>query len=645
MILSRITPRFFSRQSVAARVLLLILLCGLFFAVAETCVQLYLDYRDGLEDVEDSIQMVRNSHLKSITKSVWNLETDEVALQLEGVLKLKNIKHLKVVMENNTVFAHAGTLPSGQSISKKFPLTYRQYGKTHLIGELHITISIEELYHRLYKKMLFIMISRIFLTLCLSGIFLFIFQHIVSRHLTRMAEYTQSLDVNNLGPPLVLNRHVSQKGEPDELEKVAHAINNMQAHLRINISEIKETQAALKENENKYRSLFESSRDAILLLNMDTGFIDCNRAALDLFGIQDKKQLSELKPIDLSPRFQPDKILSSQKAQQMIDMVIKHGSHLFEWTHKRLNGEEFFASVLITRLVIDERTILQGVVRDITDQKRSQEMLIQSEKMMSVGGLAAGMAHEINNPLAGMLQNTEVLSNRLTITDLPANVEAAEKTGIRMTDIIAYVQERKIETMLTAIKESGNRMASLVENMLSFARKADDAYALHNPCRILDKSLDLAGTDFDLKKQYDFKSINIQKDYDENTPEIPCEYNKIQQVFLNIFRNGAQEMQKAGIRHPAFFITTVFEKESNTVRIEIGDNGPGMSKETLKRAFEPFYTTKPVGSGTGLGLSISYFIITENHGGEMAVESLPGEGANFVIRLPAADHSAADMTR
>jgi len=128
--------------------------------------------------------------------------------------------------------------------------------------------------------------------------------------------------------------------------------------------------------------------------------------------------------------------------------------------------------------------------------------------------------------------------------------------------------------------------------------------------------------------------IEIRKVYENKVPPVPCEKAKIQQVLLNILRNGAQAMQEAGTKKPLFIVNLRLEESRGMVCLELTDNGPGMDENTRKRVFEPFYTTKPVGIGTGLGLSVSYFIISENHGGEMSVESIPGFGAKFIIRLP-----------
>ncbi|MCG8686084.1 MAG: ATP-binding protein, partial [Desulfobacterales bacterium] len=191
--------------------------------------------------------------------------------------------------------------------------------------------------------------------------------------------------------------------------------------------------------------------------------------------------------------------------------------------------------------------------------------------------------------------------------------------------------------MITSINDSGKRVVEIISNMLSFARKSDAVTSTHDITELLDQTIDLAATDFDLKKQYDFKNIKIVKFYEENLPAIPCEGTKIQQVFLNILRNGAHAMQTLGTlqnESPCFVLKISTETDSKMLRIEIEDNGPGMNDEIQKRIFEPFFTTKEPGVGTGLGLSVSYFIISQSHGGTMDVITAPGKGANFIIRLP-----------
>ncbi len=297
--------------------------------------------------------------------------------------------------------------------------------------------------------------------------------------------------------------------------------------------------------------------------------------------------------------------------------------------------ENRFETVTIYPLVTNG--VDGAVIRidDVTEQVRLEEMMVQSEKMLSVGGLAAGMAHEINNPLAGMIQTANVMKSRLENLEMRANLDAAREVGLRLDQIRSFMHKRGVLRMLTAITESGWRAAEIVDNMLSFARKSNAAFSSHDPAQLLDRILELAATDYDLKRQYDFKNIKIIKEYEHNLPMIACEGVKIQQVLLNILRNGAQAMQlqDMGKRYqPCFSLRLA--REENMLRIEIEDNGPGMDSKTQSRIFEPFFTTKPVGIGTGLGLSVSYFIVTQNHGGTMDVSSSPGKGSNFIIRLP-----------
>lgn len=290
----------------------------------------------------------------------------------------------------------------------------------------------------------------------------------------------------------------------------------------------------------------------------------------------------------------------------------------------------------ITIYPLVSRGVKGAVIRidDVTEKIRMEERMVQSEKMLSVGGLAAGLAHEINNPLAGMIQTAHVLSTRLTSGDLPDNLKAAQAAGTTMEAIRQFMEAREIPRMIINIKQSGMRAAEVVDNMLSFAQKCDTRKQFHSLTELLDKTLELASTNYDLTQHYDFRTIKIKKEYEANLPPVPCECPMIRQVLLNILRNGAQAMQETEKQTPCFIIRARLDREHKMVCMEIEDNGPGMDEKISKRVFEPFFTTKPVGMGTGLGLSVSYFIITENHHGKMTVTSEPGKGATFIICLP-----------
>ncbi|MFH1152303.1 MAG: ATP-binding protein [Pseudomonadota bacterium] len=294
--------------------------------------------------------------------------------------------------------------------------------------------------------------------------------------------------------------------------------------------------------------------------------------------------------------------------------------------------KEFFDMIICP---LDSRPATGAVIRldRITDRVLMEQQMIQSEKMQSIGSLAAGMAHEINNPLAGIMQTAQVIRNRIQ-EGLPANAKAAQDCGITMQGLKSYMEHREIFRMIDAIMASGKRAADIVDNMLSFSRKSDSIFGVHDISALLDKTIDIIRNDYDLKKRFDFRNITIIKEYETTGLEAFCDPGKIQQVFFNILKNGAQAMidyHKGPDQ--SNFILRIYP-EPDRVCVSIQDNGPGMPPEIKGRIFEPFFTTKPVGVGTGLGLYVSYFIVVEDHKGAIAVESAPGNGTTFTIKLP-----------
>lgn len=269
-------------------------------------------------------------------------------------------------------------------------------------------------------------------------------------------------------------------------------------------------------------------------------------------------------------------------------------------------------------------------VDDVSAQIRIQEMMVQTEKMLSIGGLAAGMAHEINNPLGAILQGSQNIQRRIS-PELVRNREVAATLGLDLELLRRYLEQRDILRFLAGIQEAGARAAKIVSDMLTFSRRSEPHLDYANLKDILETALRLAASDYDLKKKYDFKQISIQRDYDPGLERIYCDQTEIEQVILNLVKNAAQAMAESAVPRPTITLRT--RLEPRYARIEVGDNGPGMDERTRKRVFEPFFTTKEVGVGTGLGLSVSYFIITELHRGSLSVSSEPGD-TRFCIRLP-----------
>jgi PAS domain S-box-containing protein len=278
-------------------------------------------------------------------------------------------------------------------------------------------------------------------------------------------------------------------------------------------------------------------------------------------------------------------------------------------------------------------------VDDITQRLSLEEMMVQSEKMLSVGGLAAGMAHEINNPLGAILHNVQNIRRRLS-PELEKNREQAEQIGVCLQAIDRYLEAREIPRLLDGIQQAGSRAAKIVSHMLNFSRLSDRQLA---PCRLpalIDQALEIASNDFDLTESFDFKSLHIEREYDPALDPVPGIANELEQVLLNLLKNAAQAIHQRQDDQVPGKIVLRARLTAPWAEIQVEDNGVGMPEAVRKRIFEPFFTTKEIGQGTGLGLSVSYFIITNNHKGQMEVQCKPGQGTCFTLRLPLAAPSA-----
>ncbi len=382
----------------------------------------------------------------------------------------------------------------------------------------------------------------------------------------------------------------------------------------------------LVDSEERYRSVMAAAPDPVVVYDNDGNVNFINPAFTRIFGWTFKEIHG--KRIDFIP------LENAKETRDAIKEVLETGFCLgFDTRRYTKNGDILDVNINAANYY-DSDGKSRGIVvnlRDITDWKRTNMVMVQTEKMMSLGGLAAGMAHEINNPLSGILQNAQVAVNRVT-KDLPANRKAADEVGISLEKINAYLEKRSVINMLFSIREAGRRAAEIVDDMLSFSRNRESKRAPNDIAGLVDKAIGLAKKNYDVEKGYDFNKIEVVRRFEDDLPMIPCEETKIQQVILNILKNGVQAMAAVGTENPRFIIRC--RRDGNYVRIEIHNNGPDMEEAVAKRIFEPFFTTKPEGEGTGLGLSVSYYIISENHGGTLEVDSRPGKGTNFIICLP-----------
>lgn len=380
-------------------------------------------------------------------------------------------------------------------------------------------------------------------------------------------------------------------------------------------------------SESRYRMLVENSSDIIFSLDLEGHFTYVSPAWKKILGHEPTEVIKHnfrefVHPEDI-PRYEITIATAIQKeSSQQATYRISGADGSWRWhtSHVAAHFDEFGVVSII------------GMAHDITERLRIEEIMAQTEKMIMVSGMAAGMAHEINNPLGAILQHAQNIERRVS-ADIPANLKVAEEVGVSLDLVRAYLQRRGIFDFIGHIRSAGMRASDIISNMLRFSRRSHSGAECVDLSTLLDRVLELAGTDYDMKKKYDFCRITLQREYVPDLPHVQVIVAEMEQALLNILKNAAQAMAGAEmLRQPRITLRT--GQADGTALIEICDNGPGMDEATRLRVFEPFFTTKEVGVGTGLGLPVAYAIVTKGHHGSIDVQSRAGEGSCFTIKLP-----------
>jgi PAS domain S-box-containing protein len=362
------------------------------------------------------------------------------------------------------------------------------------------------------------------------------------------------------------------------------------------ITDKRKAEQALRESKEQYQLVFDRMQDGFAVFEVlygdddkatDARFLEVNPAFERIAGVKGNdvvgKTLWEVFPT-----------MRLRSVDLWKDLISKSKNVLIE---------ELYAVTLDKYLRISGLSLKKGryavLISDMTEQKKMMEKLMRADRLSSLGEMAAGLAHEINNPLTGVMGLAQLLMGKPEISD-----SVRDDAG-------------------TIYKEA-NRAAGILKDFLVFARgqKPDKQTADINS--IVDSVLKL-------RRTYMRKSgIEVITSLADGLPELLLDVSQIQQVFLNIVLNAEYFMYEA---HKKGLLNITTCSADNMVQVIIADNGPGMSAENMSHIFDPFFTTKELGRGTGLGLSISYGIIKE-HNGNIYVESKPGRGASFIVELP-----------
>jgi len=332
-------------------------------------------------------------------------------------------------------------------------------------------------------------------------------------------------------------------------------------------------------------------------------FLGGNPATIEMFKCSGEKEFVRQTPWDISPEYQPDGRLSSEKANEMMSIAMERGSNFFEWRHKRVSGEDFPATVLLTRMEVDGETIIQATVRDITDQKRAQEAVMETVKLKS--DFTAMVSHELRTPLTAIREGIDM---------------------VRDGSMGAINEEQK--DFLDTAQRNVDRLTRLINDVLDFSKL--DAGKMEMDMSENDISWAINEVVSVQKAHALEKSIYLRQAIEDNIPRARFNFDRIIQVITNLVNNALKFTDKGGI-------TVSASSDSGKIKVVVEDTGEGIRGDDIDNVFEEFRqvedkNTRKTG-GAGLGLAISRKIIEEHHG-DIWIESEYGKGTKAIFTIP-----------
>ncbi len=387
-----------------------------------------------------------------------------------------------------------------------------------------------------------------------------------------------------------------------------------------NISERKQAEEALKRSEELYRSLIENANDAIISINRKGVVIDWNKKAQEIFGYTAEEILEE----SVLKLVRPSEKESQSSALDFLSQ--KEDIATYDATKEavvvRKDGREFPAEISYYTSKVHGEYFVTALVRDISERKEMERKLLQSEKLRSLGELAAGVAHDFNNILAAILGRTQLLSR---CTETPLDQEERRKSITTLKEGLLIIEKAALDG------------AETVRRIQEFSRRKDqdDDSAYFSPVNInqvLDDAVEFTKTKWKDDSESKRIEVSITRDYAE-VPFMEGNLSELRELFTNLINNAVDAMSRGGEICLKTFV------EGKDVVVTVKDNGTGVPEDLRDRIFDPFFTTKGVKS-TGLGLSVSYGIISR-HRGNIKINSIVDQGTTFTIHFPSTEQKAS----
>lgn len=634
-------------NSLSLRMLSYILICSTLLALVITLIQLRYDYRQDVKVIKDSIAQIEVSFLQPIAASLWNLDEEQVQVQIEGIMNLPNMQYVlvkEILGSSEVPLLARGRSSERYDLQQEFELSYQG----ELVGKLFVAASLDQVYKRLWEKAMLILISQTIKTLVVSIVILFIIYYVIVRHLNTIVEYTRNLDLDNLGAPLELGHGRTRN---DELSELVNTLNQMTFKINHEFEQRLKATEQLEKERDFSATIINASNAIIVTLDNQLDIINVNPAGVMLTGFHQAELVGQSWLsvfVDANKRdFIEDELrqlrviedqeltLSDQNDTQYtliwtfvpfyegneVARMIAFGYDVtplkqVENEIKQLNDElEHKVEVRTEKLEESNRQLASAFDK----LKNAQQSLVEAEKMASLGSLVAGVAHEINTPIGISVTAASYLQEQSK--QLEENVSSGKLSRSFMEDLIENLNQSS-ELLLSNLRRASDLISSFKQVAVDQSSEACYTFNLsenvHQVITSLGHKLKRANTEVvvDCDRQLELYSY-------------PGSFT---QIYSNLIINSVTHAFNNWEGERKISISIVRENEQ--LLIDYRDSGCGVPPELANRIFDPFVTTKRGQGGSGLGTHIVYNLVVQLLKGYIAFESEPDKGVHFSIRLP-----------
>jgi PAS domain S-box-containing protein len=611
-----------SRGGIGLRLVAAVLLFSSIVTLTLTALQLYLDYDREVRGIETRLDEIGRSYFGSIGESLWKLDQSQLELQLNGILRLPDIRAVEVseiADRQHPIRIAVGKRGSGSAISRIFPLDYVVQGAKRQIGVLYVEATLTDVYRELLTRALVILASQAAKTFIVSFFIVYMFHWLVTRHLGAIAGFVSGYNVARPPPSLRLDRRPPR--DADELDKVVDAFNDMCGSLQLAYGDLRDVNARLgrdllvlqhaeegvRLSEQRFRDYAETSSDWFWETGPDHAFTYVSER-LSAFGI-DRAALIGRSRADAAADFDTQ----PQKWHEHMAALERHEPFRnFEYTchdmtgrqrHVGVNGRPIFAA--------DGRFMgYRGTGADLTNQHEADERLRQSQKMDAIGQLTGGVAHDFNNVLTVITGTIDILRDGMA--DRP--------------ELVAVAQ---------LMEDAATRGAEITSQLLTFARRQP----------LEPREIDVNGMVRDtvkLLKPILGEHVDIERVLADDAWPALADPSQLSAAIINLAVNARDAMPGGG--RLTLETANVLLDDGDVsgddevatgefVMIAVTDTGAGIPADIRDRVFEPFFTTKGIGHGTGLGLSMVYGFAKQS-GGTVKIDGEEGRGTVIRLYLP-----------